>query len=172
MHSDRALAVRFRAADSAIEFEDELQGRLVQNVGQSLGDFIIRRRDGLFAYQLAVVADDAEQQITQIVRGSDLLSNTPRQILLQQALQLPRPLYMHLPLLTEADGRKLSKSHRAVAAATANPSATLYRVLRWLRQQPPPELARVATREVWSWAIRAWNPTPLRNVREIRLDTI
>jgi glutamyl-Q tRNA(Asp) synthetase len=171
-HPDRALAVRFRVADSAIAFEDELQGRLVQNVGQSLGDFIIRRRDGLFAYQLAVVVDDAEQRITQVVRGSDLLSNTPRQILLQQALQLPRPDYMHLPLLTEADGRKLSKSRRAVAAATTQPSVTLHRVLCWLRQQPPPELAHVSARELWSWAIRAWNPTPLHNVREIRLDAI
>ncbi len=171
-HPERALAVRFRAADSPIEFEDELQGRLVQNVGQSLGDFIIRRRDGLFAYQLAVVIDDAEQQITQVVRGSDLLSNTPRQILLQQALHLPRPGYMHLPLLTESDGRKLSKSQRAVAAATSQPSITLQRVLYWLRQRPPPELARASTRELWSWAIRAWNPTPLHDVREIRLDTI
>jgi glutamyl-Q tRNA(Asp) synthetase len=171
-HPDRALAVRFRVEDSAIEFEDELQGRLVQNVAQSLGDFIIRRRDGLFAYQLAVVVDDAEQRITQVVRGSDLLSNTPRQLLLQQALQLPRPDYMHLPLLTEADGRKLSKSRRAVAAATTQPSITLHRVLCWLRQQPPPELAHVSTRELWSWAIRAWNPTPLHNVREIRLDAI
>jgi glutamyl-Q tRNA(Asp) synthetase len=171
-HVDRALAVRFRAADAPIEFEDELQGRLVQNVGQSLGDFIIRRRDGLFAYQLAVVVDDADQQVTQVVRGSDLLSNTPRQILLQQALQLPRPGYMHLPLLTETDGRKLSKSHHAVAAMTSQPSITLHRALCWLRQQPPPELAHVSTRELWSWAIRAWDPKPLRGVREIRLDTV
>ena len=171
-HPERALAVRFRAARAALEFRDELQGQLTQNVGQSLGDFIIRRRDGLFAYQLAVVVDDAEQSISEVVRGSDLLSNTPRQILLQQALQLPRPGYMHLPLLTEADGRKLSKSQRAVAAATAQPSATLHRVLRWLKQEPPPELARASKRELWSWAIRGWNPTPLRNVREIRLDAI
>lgn len=169
---DRPLAVRFRAVDSAIEFNDELQGRLVQNVAHSLGDFIIRRRDGLFAYQLAVVVDDAEQQVTEVVRGSDLLSNTPRQILLQQGLRLPRPGYMHLPLLTEADGRKLSKSQRAVAASTAQPAATLHRVLSWLRQEPPLELARGSTRELWSWAVRAWNPTPLRDVREIRLEAI
>ena len=172
-HVDRALAVRFRAADSAIEFEDELQGRLVQNVGQSLGDFIIRRRDGLFAYQLAVVVDDADQQVTQVVRGSDLLSNTPRQILLQQALQLPRPLYMHLPLLTETDGRKLSKSQHCGCGydGVSLPSLCIEPCAGW-RQQPPPELAHVSTRELWSWAIRAWNPKPLRNVREIRLDTV
>jgi glutamyl-Q tRNA(Asp) synthetase len=169
---DRPLAVRFRALDSALEFDDRLQGRLVQNVAQSLGDFIIRRRDGLFAYQLAVVVDDAEQRVTEVVRGSDLLSNTPRQILLQQALQLPRPAYMHLPLLTEADGRKLSKSQRAVAASPVQTAATLHRVLSWLRQDPPLELARGSTHELWSWAIRAWNPTSLRDVREIRLEAI
>ena len=171
-HPDRALAVRFRVPDEAIEFEDQLQGRFKQNVASSLGDFVIRRRDGLFAYQLAVVVDDAAQGISEVVRGCDLLGNTPRQILLQRALQLPSPLYMHLPLLTEADGRKLAKSRRTVAASTVDPPGTLWRVLHWLRQNPPVELARTRTRDLWQWAIEAWNPAPLRNVREIRLDTI
>ena len=169
-YPDRPLAVRFRVPDQAVEFEDLLQGRFTQNVASSLGDFVVRRRDGLFAYQLAVVVDDAAQGITEVVRGCDLLSNTPRQILLQRALQVPSLRYMHLPLLTEADGRKLAKSRRAVAVHTADPPGTLWRVLHWLRQDPPEELARAKVQDLWQWAIRAWNPAPLRNVREIRLD--
>ncbi|HKE44257.1 MAG TPA: tRNA glutamyl-Q(34) synthetase GluQRS [Steroidobacteraceae bacterium] len=171
-HPERPLAYRFRVTDAALEFEDGLQGRFAQNVADSIGDFVIRRRDGLFAYQLAVVVDDHEQGITEVVRGCDLLSNTPRQILLQQALGIARPAYMHLPLLTEADGRKLSKSRRAVTIANHQPAAALWSVLRWLRQAPPPELARGSVRELWSWAIRAWNPTALRNAREIALDAV
>ena len=171
-HVDRPLALRFRASDRAIEFDDLLQGRFTQNVADSIGDFIIRRRDGLFAYQLAVVVDDDAQGISEVVRGCDLLSNTPRQILLQQALGMTRPGYMHLPLLTEADGRKLSKSRRSVTIADQQPAASLWRVLQWLRQEPPDELARGSARELWAWAIRAWSPTALRNTREIRLDAV
>lgn len=171
-HTDRPLALRFRVADVAVEFDDLLQGRFTQNVADSIGDFIIRRRDGLFAYQLAVVVDDGAQGISEVVRGCDLLSNTPRQILLQEALGLMRPGYMHLPLLTEADGRKLSKSRRAVTIADQSPTASLWRVLRWLRQEPPDQLMRASVGELWSWAIRAWNPTALRNTREIPLDAV
>ncbi len=171
-HPDQALAMRLRVPDDTIAFDDQLQGRFAQNVASSLGDFVIRRRDGLFAYQLAVVVDDDAQGVTEVVRGCDLLNNTPRQILLQQALQLASPRYMHLPLLTEADGRKLAKSRRTVAAGTANPSGTLWRVLHWLRQDPPAELARAGIRDLWQWAKEAWNPASLRNVREIRLDAL
>jgi glutamyl-Q tRNA(Asp) synthetase len=171
-HTDRPLALRFRVADVTVEFDDLLQGRCTQNVADSIGDFIIRRRDGLFAYQLAVVVDDDAQGITEVVRGCDLLSNTPRQMLLQDALGLTRPAYMHLPLLTEADGRKLSKSRRAVTLADQQPAASLWRVLQWLRQQPPDELMRGPVRDLWSWAIRAWNPMVLRNTREIPLDAV
>jgi glutamyl-Q tRNA(Asp) synthetase len=171
-HTDRPLALRFRVADAAVEFDDLLQGRFVQNVADSIGDFIIRRRDSLFAYQLAVVVDDAAQGISDVVRGCDLLSNTPRQILLQEALGMRRPGYLHLPLLTEADGRKLSKSRRAVTIADQQPTASLWRVLQWLRQEPPDELMRGSVRDLWSWAIRAWNTTSLRNTREIPLDAV
>lgn len=169
---DLPLAMRFRTPDRAIEFVDELQGRFSQNVARTVGDFVIRRRDGLFAYQLAVVVDDGDQDISEVVRGCDLLSNTPRQMLLQAALQLPQPGYMHLPLLTEADGRKLAKSRRSIPADAGAPVATLMRILRWLGQQPPADLIAASPRELWAWAIREWDPAPLSGVRQIGLDAV
>src|SRR5690606_37837907 len=104
-------AVRLRVADgSHVGFEDGLQGRYAQDVDREVGDFVLLRADGFWAYQLAVVVDDAEQGVTDVVRGADLLDSTPRQILLQRALGLPTPRYLHLPLLLDADGHKLSKS--------------------------------------------------------------
>ena len=105
-----ARAVRFRASNEVIEFNDLLRGRYAERVD----DFIIKRADGIFAYQLAVVVDDADQGITQVVRGEDLLESTPRQIALQRALGLPTPEYAHLPLALNPDGRKMSKREGAV----------------------------------------------------------
>ncbi len=109
-----ARAIRFRAPDEVIGFDDPLRGRVEENVAESTGDFVVRRADGLFAYQLAVVVDDAEQGVTQVVRGADLLTSTPRQIALQRALDFPTPEYAHLPLVTNADGSKLGKRDGAL----------------------------------------------------------
>jgi glutamyl-Q tRNA(Asp) synthetase len=110
-------AVRLRVPDgTVISFDDALQGLQQQDVATSVGDFVLRRADGLWAYQLAVVVDDAAQQVTDVVRGADLLDSTPRQILLQRSLGLPTPRYLHLPLVTDAAGRKLSKSEGDAAA--------------------------------------------------------
>lgn len=158
-----------RAQRVPVEIEDRLQGRVIQDVAQDVGDFVIRRRDGYFAYQLAVVVDDADQGITDIVRGCDLLDSTPRQVLLQQALGLPTPSYAHLPLLVEADGAKLSKSRHSVPLDPGRAPALLVEVLALLEQHPPAELARNRVRDVWSWALEAWNPRPLRGRREINL---
>lgn len=107
-------AVRLRVCgDSIVTFEDRLQGVQTQDVQAEVGDFVLRRADGCWAYQLAVVVDDADQGITEVVRGADLLDSTPRQILLQRALGLPTPGYLHLPLLLDGNGRKLSKSEAA-----------------------------------------------------------
>lgn len=107
-------AVRLRVTDdTVIAFEDAIQGPQQQDVAREVGDFVIRRADGCWAYQLAVVVDDADQRITDVVRGADLLDSTPRQILLQRALGLPQPSYAHLPLLLDAHGRKLSKTDAA-----------------------------------------------------------
>lgn len=119
-------AIRLRVAEgSTIAFDDAVHGPVVQHVGVEVGDFVLRRTDGLWAYQLAVVVDDAAQGITHVVRGADLLDSTPRQILLQRALGLPQPAYAHLPLLLDAQGRKLSKSDAARPVDAGDPLATL-----------------------------------------------
>ena len=104
-----ARAIRFRAPDEVFAFDDLLRGRIEENVAAKTGDFVVRRADGLFAYQLAVVVDDAEQSVTQVVRGVDLLDSTARQIALQRALGYPTPQYAHIPLVTNPDGSKLGK---------------------------------------------------------------
>jgi glutamyl-Q tRNA(Asp) synthetase len=109
----------------SIEFEDRALGHQIQKLNQEVGDFVLRRSDGLFTYQLAVVVDDAEQGITHVVRGQDLLSNTARQIYLQKALHYPTPKYLHLPLVLDEFGEKLSKQTLASAINTSTPAAAL-----------------------------------------------
>ena len=113
-----ARAIRFRVPDEVIAFDDALRGHIEEHVGQRTGDFVIRRTDGLFAYQLAVVVDDADQGVTQVVRGADLLTSTPRQIALQHALGYPTPVYAHLPLVVNPDGSKLGKRDGALPLPT------------------------------------------------------
>ena len=130
-------AIRLRVPEHCtIGFEDGLHGRIVQQVDRQVGDFVLRRSDGLWAYQLAVVVDDAEQAITDVVRGADLLDSTPRQILLQRALGLPTPSYVHLPLLVDAQGRKLSKSDAARPVDANAPVETLRMLWAALGQAP------------------------------------
>ncbi|HJS22001.1 MAG TPA: tRNA glutamyl-Q(34) synthetase GluQRS [Steroidobacteraceae bacterium] len=167
--TDAPLALRLRTPDRELRFADELQGECTHNVAREVGDFVVRRRDGLHAYQLAVVVDDAEQGITEVVRGIDLLTSTPRQMLLQEALGLAQPRYLHLPLLVEADGQKLAKSRRSVPVAGADASAQLHAALTWLGQRPPAELALGQPTEVMKWAIGTWDLAPLRGRREVRL---
>jgi len=166
---DRPTSIRFRLADgpSRVSFLDLVQGHFAQDVSTSVGDFVIRRKDGFFAYQLAVVVDDASQGISQVVRGSDLLDNTPRQILLQRALDLPQPDYAHLPLVTEPDGSKLAKQSRSVPIDPSRSGILLFRTLRMLRQHPPDDLANEDVRTQLRWAIGHWNPERLRSVRSI-----
>ena len=130
-------AVRLRVADgSVVAFDDLVVGSYRQDVARSVGDFVLRRADGYWAYQLAVVVDDAEQGITHVVRGADLLDSTPRQILLQRALGLPTPRYAHLPLVLGPDGRKLSKSDAAQPVDRDNPLPTLRAAWQRLGQDP------------------------------------
>ena len=129
--------MRLRVAEgSVVTFEDRLQGRFSQDVAGEVGDFVLKRADGLWAYQLAVVVDDAAQGMTDIVRGADLLDSTPRQILLQRALGLPTPRYLHLPLVVDGDGRKLSKSDAAPAVDANDPLPALGAAWRALGQDP------------------------------------
>lgn len=149
--------LRLRTTPDAIEIDDRLQGRLEQNVEADVGDFIIHRADGLYAYQLAVVVDDAWQGVTHVVRGADLLTSTPRQIYLQQVLGLDHPTYAHLPLAVDEEGRKLSKQRASEPVNPQNPSPPLLAALRHLGQPAPPEPWDDA-RTVLDWAIRHWNP--------------
>lgn len=111
-------AVRFRVPTDVIRFEDSVHGAIEESLAQSVGDFVVRRADGPFAYQLAVVVDDAAQGVTEVVRGGDLLSSTARQIALQQALGVPTPRYAHLPLVVDEEGRKLGKRSGALSLAS------------------------------------------------------
>lgn len=149
-------AIRVRTNDSEIAFDDILQGRIAQHLESESGDFVIRRRDGLIAYHLAVVVDDEIQGITEIVRGIDLIDSTPRQIWLQQLLEFRTPTYVHIPVITHADGDKLSKLTGAPGVSEDDVEQTLVEALIALQQQPPPELAQVTLGEIWSWATENW----------------
>jgi glutamyl-Q tRNA(Asp) synthetase len=128
-------AVRLRVADgTVIAFDDAVHGQVRQDVAAEVGDFVLRRADGPWAYQLAVVVDDAAQGITEVVRGADLLDSTARQILLQLRLGLPTPAYAHLPLVVDDEGHKLSKSHAALPVDAAAPMDALRAAWRVLGQ--------------------------------------
>lgn len=158
---DREPAWRLRVPDTVIEFDDALQGPQRQNVRDAVGDFVLKRADGLWSYQLACVVDDAFQGITEVVRGRDLLDSTPRQILLQHLLGVPTPAYLHLPLATDAQGRKLSKSSDAPAIDVADPRVALASTLRFL-EQAVPEASDIAT--MLSTAARDFDLSPLRGI--------
>jgi glutamyl-Q tRNA(Asp) synthetase len=165
-------AIRFRCPDREVKFLDRCQGRRHVNVARSVGPFVVRRRDGLHAYQLAVTVDDAAQGVTDVVRGADLLGSTARQILLQEALGLPRPGYLHLPLVVNADGNKLSKSGDAKALDAATPSVQLVTALDVLRQDPPAELRHARPDDVWRWALGHWRPERFRSLMTINVDAV
>lgn len=154
---DRPPAIRLRVTDALIQFHDAIQGRYRQRLAHEVGDFVLRRADGLFAYQLAVVVDDAAQGITQVVRGADLLDSTPRQIVLQQLLGLPAPDYAHLPVAVDARGDKLSKQTGAPPLDERHPGPVLWAALRFLEQQPPAELAGEPVATLIAWAVAHWN---------------
>jgi glutamyl-Q tRNA(Asp) synthetase len=165
------MALRFHtgAPGRVTSFADRLQGQYGQDVALDVGDFVIRRRDGYHAYQLAVVVDDAAQGITEVVRGCDLLDNTPRQILLQRALGLPTPDYCHLPLVLEPGGAKLAKRQRAIPLEAERAPALLWQVLQLLHQSPPDSLQRATVPELWRWALEQWSIRPLRGIRSVTI---
>ena len=131
-------------------------------------DVVIRRRDGLHSYQLATVVDDADQGITDVVRGADLLPSTAWQVALQHSLALPTPDYLHLPLVVEADGRKLAKSRHAAPIDAALAETQLRQVFAWLGQDQPPTPVR-APRQMLDWMLERWDPARLSGLREVRL---
>lgn len=148
-------AWRIRVPDRVIGFSDGIVGGYAQNLAGDIGDFVLLRADGYWAYQLAVVADDAEQGVTHIVRGQDLLVSTPRQIYLQQCLGVPTPQYAHLPLLTNAQGQKWSKQTLAPALDLNRREQLLRQVFRYLKLPEAPEADRPA--ELLDWAVAHWD---------------
>ena len=153
-------AWRFRVPATAIGFDDLLQGHVQQVLATDVGDFVLKRADGPFAYQLAVVVDDAYQGVTHVVRGVDLLDSTPRQMALQQGMGLPTPIYAHLPVVVNADGAKLSKQTRAPALDCSDPRPELLRVLGMLGIQLPADAMTGTVSDIWRGALadfpRAW----------------
>lgn len=162
-----ARAIRARVGDAVIAFDDRFQGRFEQDLAREVGDFVVKRADGLFAYQLAVVVDDFEQGITEVVRGADLLASTPRQILLQRWLGYPTPRYGHLPVAVNRSGEKLSKQTLAAPLSEAEAPLELGRALAFLGQRPP-RAGDVSA--IWEWAHANWRPERIARQRTQRAE--
>jgi glutamyl-Q tRNA(Asp) synthetase len=150
-------AIRLAVEPKRIAFTDRIQGTYRQDIAAAVGDIVLKRRDQLHAYVLAVVVDDAQQGVTHVVRGADLLDNTPRQILLQQLLGLAQPHYAHVPVLTEADGSKLAKSRRSVHLDADAPLPLLLEVFSMLGLAPPAALNQGPISAAWAWGIDQWS---------------
>ncbi|WP_347568934.1 tRNA glutamyl-Q(34) synthetase GluQRS [Methylomonas sp. EFPC3] len=169
--TDHPAALRVKAMPVCVEFCDGLQGAIRENIAEQHGDFVVLRKDGIVAYQLAVVVDDQRQAITHIVRGCDLLESTPKQIYLQKLLGFPEPNYLHVPVIVDRAGQKLSKQTRAEAVTATSPRQTLFMLLSLLGQNPPPTLKQAEIPAILDWAVAHWSPEPLRGVRSVRLDS-
>jgi glutamyl-Q tRNA(Asp) synthetase len=158
--------------NAAIAFDDVLQGKTEQHLGRDVGDFVVRRADGCFAYQLAVVVDDCEQGITHVVRGADLLASTPRQILLQRLLAFPTPQYSHLPVAVNRGGEKLSKQTLAAPVTERDAPGELARALRFLGQSTPAGLAEARIPEIWAWARKNWRAEDIPRQGSLPADEV
>jgi glutamyl-Q tRNA(Asp) synthetase len=156
-----ARSVRVRVDDACVRITDRLQGIMEQRLAHEVGDFVLRRADQLIAYQLAVVVDDAEQGITDVVRGADLLDSTPRQYYLQQQLGLPSPRYLHLPVVVNASREKLGKQTHAPAVHPGEGNQTLIAALTFLQQALPDDAAAAGQAELLQWAVEHWDVAAL-----------
>jgi len=156
-------ALRLKTDALEISFSDLLQGQITHNIAEQHGDFIVQRKDKIIAYPFAVVIDDWLQGITEVVRGSDLLHCTPAQIYVQQRLNFQPLSYLHVPVVVDLQGQKLSKQTRASPVSLHNPGATLFDLLNLLQQQPPANLGNAPIKEILDWAIEHWQPTALLN---------
>lgn len=163
-------ASRVIVNNAPITFTDAIQGEIQQNLAKDVGDFVLKRVDGLFAYQLGVVVDDFEQGITNILRGADLLDSTPRQIYLQQLLGHPTPQYAHIPVASNVAGEKLSKQTMAPEINAAQASILLTQALDFLGQQAPKDLSKQSANDILQWAKQHWNITKVGQKRSIVLS--
>lgn len=171
-NSDAQCAIRINSKDGLIPFKDLIQGQQ-NDLLNDYGDFVVYRRDNLYAYLLAVVVDDYLQGITHVVRGSDLLSETARQIYLQQKLNYPTPTYAHIPVATNDEGQKLSKQTFAPALDAKNPVPALFHALEFLDQHPPQELLYASKEELLTWGIKHWNVNQIKKTmaKPLKVET-
>jgi len=164
-----SYAIRIKTSNIKIGFQDEIRGDFKQDIGKDVGDFIVLRKDKLFAYHLAVVVDDEYQKISHVVRGGDLISSTPRQIYLQQLLDFKTPRYAHIPIAVNDQDVKLSKQNFSPGIEIKNASHLLFQALQFLGQKPPDSLSRASALELLQWAICNWDiqaVPKLANIRE------
>jgi glutamyl-Q tRNA(Asp) synthetase len=161
-------ALRLRTLDRTIEFEDRIQGHVHHELTKQSGDFVIRRADGNFAYQLAVVVDDAFQKVTDVVRGADLLDSAPRQIWLQRCLHLPSPRYAHIPVVIGKDGHKLSKRLNSDPLRSTAPLSSLRLALQFLGHEAP----RLDFADTLLWAIEHWCLDHIPRTSRQAIDTL
>lgn len=168
----RARSLRLRVQDGTqAGFYDLLQGSVSQQLATQVGDFVVYRSDGVFSYHFACSVDDAQQGVTHIVRGADLIESTPRQIHLQSLLGLETPAYLHLPVATNEQGQKISKQTGATRVDQTRPGKVIYSVLSFLGQRPPAELARAPAQPAIDWAVQNWRRERLPAERVIAMPS-
>ena len=167
---ERPYALRLKTEALEIGFDDKIQGHFSQQLELDAGDFVIRRKDELYAYQLAVVVDDEFQNITHVVRGWDLLDSTPRQIYLQRVLNYQEMSYIHIPIIVDGKGQKLSKQTFAPSIETDRASEAIYKALVFLGQVPPVEIAIERPESQLQWAIANWDSQAVAKVSSLPLE--
>jgi glutamyl-Q tRNA(Asp) synthetase len=166
--ANQPYALRIKSDGRDIGFEDRLQGAISQNLAAEHGDFIMKRKEGIVSYQLACVIDDHQQGVTHVVRGFDLVDSTPKQIFLQQLLGLSTPSYLHVPIIIDHHGYKLSKQTLAEAVTMRNKPVVMFQLLELLKQKPPLGLKQASYPEMLEWAVQNWNPEPLIKTHAIQ----
>ncbi len=166
-NANKPHSLRIKSKDIDISFTDEIQDSQSHQLAGQHGDFIVKRKDNIIAYQLAVVVDDRLQNISHVIRGYDLLDSTPKQIFLQQTLGYHTPAYCHVPVITDADGNKLSKQTFAQSVSNETPVATLFKLLTLLNQNPPERLKQSSVDKLLNWAIANWQVEQLKKMRAI-----
>ncbi len=167
---DKPHALRIKTDSRVIVFRDGLQGSVAHELAAQHGDFVVKRKDNIFAYQFAVVIDDHLQHVNQVVRGFDLLEATPKQIYLQQLLGFAIPAYMHVPVIIDGKGYKLSKQTQAAAVDVTAPCRIIFDLLMLLKQNPPSELKQARLTELLNWAVAHWKPALLKDTQVISYD--
>jgi len=167
LHGKKARSIRVQIESPAVTINDIIQGIQTLNLSESIGDFIIKRADGLFSYQLAVAVDDSEQNMTQIVRGNDLHESSFQQKYIQQVLKLNTPTYAHIPIAVDYNGLKLCKQHAARTIATESPQRVLWYALQCLNQQPPESLKTQNLGQLWKWSFENWDIHKIQRVQSI-----